>query len=278
MGPSTRFARRFESAAHAERVRRLPTPFQLFRYVTGSDHLHFGLYTTTEADIREAQERNTAKLLAALPRVPSSILDIGCGLGGTSVALAELGHRVLGFAPDPALIGYADALVAERGLSGVCTFLATGLYELPADTPPFDVVLSQESLQYIHPLTRAMRRIAVLTRPGGRVIIGDQTLRALEYRSAVRFHDSEGIRAAAADEGLELIHHEDVTEEAIHQAEVSLRALRESSREMIEFFRAEHPDIEHDLAVCLEMGSLEGDAYRNGWLGYEHFVWRRPKE
>ncbi len=267
---------RFVSDAHAERVRRLPTPFQLFRYVSGSEHLHFGLFEHPEQSLTEAQERNTAKLLAAIPRTASRVLDIGCGIGGTSVMLAQRGHEVLAFAPDAALIDYARAQARHASVAHRCDFRALRLQDLASDTPPFDVVLSQESLQYIHPLDEAMRRIASLTRPGGRVVIGDQVLRAPQYRAHCQFHASAEILAAAEAAGLQLVHHEDVSAAAVPTVPHSVERLRALRDEILEFFRSTHPDIERDLEVCLHNGGLEGDFYRQGLLGYEHFTWIRP--
>lgn len=273
-----RFSRAFASPAHADRARRLPTPFQLFRYMTGSEHLHFGLFESPDEPMATAQERNMRLLLQRVPAAPSRVLDVGCGIGGTSVALAERGHRVLGIAPEPPLIDYARALAADRGVAGRCEFRAARLQDLPADAGPFDVVLSQESLQYIHPLEEAMRRIAALTRPGGRVVVGDQVLRELRYRNLCQFHDSAGILAAAEAAGLRLVHHGDVTRQALHQVPVSLRILKHLRAEILEFFRPAHPDIEHHLDVCLRNGGVEGDYYWRGWIGYEHFAWDRPAQ
>lgn len=269
-------APRFDSPAHAERVRRLPTPFQLFRYVSGSEHLHFGLYERPEQSLTEAQQRNTDKLLRLIPRSARRVLDVGCGIGGTSVLLAERGHQVLALAPDQALIDYARSLAEERGVAHRCEFRALRLQDLPIDTEPFDVVLSQESLQYIHPLDATMRRIAELTRPGGRVVIGDQTLRAPQYRSYCQFHEASGIAADATAAGLQLFHHEDVSYEAAHQVPAAVSMLRSMRDEICAFFKSTWPDIEAHHDVCVHNGVLEGEFYASGMLGYEHFAWVRP--
>lgn len=273
-----RFSRQFSSAAHADRARRLSTPFQLFRYVTDSEHLHYGLYESPDEPMAAAQERHMHLLLQWIPVSAARVLDVGCGIGGTSVVLAARGHRVYGCAPDEPLIDYARALALEHGVEDRCEFHTQRLQDVPAGAGPFDAVLGQESLQYLHPLAPAMRHIARLTRPGGRVVAGDQILRALQYRSLCQFHDGASILAAGAAAGLRLLHHGDVSPQAVHQVPAALRALHDLRAEILGFFRPAHPDIEHHLDVCVRNSGVEGDFFRRGHLGYEHFVWERPAE
>lgn len=272
----TSFSRQFASPEHAEAVRVLPTPFQMFRYMTGSEHLHFGLFLSPDDDFAVAQDRNMQHLLRWIPVDAAKVLDVGCGIGGTSVTLAERGHHVTAFAPDQPLIDYGRALAAQRGVAARCQFFRATLQDVPGNTEPFDVVLSQESLQYIHPLHWTMQRLFQLTKPGGRLVIGDQVLRAPEHRKHVQFHTSQDILAEAKAAGFVLVHHQDVTAMARHTVPVSLRLLRQLRPEILSFFATAHPDIEHHLDVCLHNGGIEAEWYLQGKIGYEHFAFDRP--
>jgi SAM-dependent methyltransferase len=60
----------------------------------------------------------TVRFLAARARAGSRVLDLACGTGGHAVALARLGHPVLGVDLDGAMIRLAQAKAAEGGLRG----------------------------------------------------------------------------------------------------------------------------------------------------------------
>ncbi len=67
--------------------------------------LHYGYWVTNDkdsldlADIREAQSKYTETLLDLIPRGVDTILDVGCGVGDISLALARRGYRVTAISP-----------------------------------------------------------------------------------------------------------------------------------------------------------------------------------
>ena len=68
-------------------------------------------------------------------------------------------------------------------------FFDAGLFDYePAKGVAYDVVLSQESLQYIHPLNKTMAVLRERVRHGGRLVIGDQVLRDPRGKNMVQFH------------------------------------------------------------------------------------------
>lgn len=270
----------FRSDAERERVRQLETPFQIFRFMTGSEHLHFGLWADADDPapdaIAQAQAAMTAKLAEHLLPPPAKVLDVGCGIGGTALGLAEKGYTVDALAPPPGLIRYANEVAAERGLAERARFHATGFLEVPVPAEPFDIALSQESLQYIHPLVDTLRHLFASLRPGGRLVVGDQVLRALEGRGMVQFHVSEEVRELAAEVGFELVHHEDITAAATPTVANAVRYLERHRDAIVAFFQDTQPAIAADLQVCIDNGKQEAQAYAHGQLGYELFVWDRP--
>jgi SAM-dependent methyltransferase len=71
-------------------------------------------YQATAASFREgtwdhdvSQNRNA--LIAALPRQPGRILDLGCGPGRDLVAFQQLGHEAIGLDATPAFVDMAKA-------------------------------------------------------------------------------------------------------------------------------------------------------------------------
>ena len=253
-------------------TRDLPTPFQLFRYITGSEHLHFGLFESLEEPIANAQERMMSRLLDLFPTQVAQVLDVGCGIGGTSVTLAQRDLRVVGFAPDEGLMTYARLLAKESGVAERTRFHAQGLFEFePTEGDCFDVVISQESLQYIHPLEQTMACLRQRVRPGGRLIIGDQVLRDPRGKSMVQFHSSEDILALAQSNGFSLLSHDDITEQASLTPAVSVAKLVSEGPAILEYFGDPTGSLKHDLEVCIRNGKEEYEAYQNGQIGYELF-------
>lgn len=108
----------------------------------GVQYLHYGLFEGPADSIAVAQERSTEVLLQRLPPPPARLLEVGIGLGTTLARLTRLGYHATGITPDSGQIAmvrerYGDGLeVEERSFE---EFVAR----------PFDVVLFQESSQYI---------------------------------------------------------------------------------------------------------------------------------
>jgi len=278
--PPTSAERDFGTPEHLARVKCLPTPFQIFRYVTGSEHLHFGLWKDPldprPDAIYRAQAHMTERLMKLLPDPPARLIDVGCGIGGTSVMLAERGFTTEGYAPSQGLIDYASALAATHGVAERCTFGNLPFQEVPHPATPFDVAFSQESLQYIHPLEATVRKLWEFVRPGGRLVVGDQVLRVPEGKGHVQFHLSEDIRAEAEKVGFRLFHHEDVTAEAAPTVRRSLQFLEQHGEKIARLMEDVHPAIREDIRVCVDNGGQEATAYEQGQLGYELFAWHRP--
>ena len=71
----------------------------------GLEALHFGLFTDganpTLETLKEAQEEFTRTLIGLVPKSAKSVLDVGCGVGGTTKALRDAGFAAEGLSPDP---------------------------------------------------------------------------------------------------------------------------------------------------------------------------------
>lgn len=87
----------------------LPEPFNFYRLVLESDHLHFGVWPEDRPDLtlEEAQEVMFNELLGYFPDPPATVLDVGCGLGPSTFYLAKKGYDVTGIAPSNEIIDYA---------------------------------------------------------------------------------------------------------------------------------------------------------------------------
>jgi len=97
------------------------------------------------------------------------VLDIGCGLGGKSVAYAEAGADVTGVDIDPVHAAGARAYASKSG-SGI--EVVTGdAAALPFLDAAFDAVIANDSMEHFSRPERALAELARVTVPGGRIYI-----------------------------------------------------------------------------------------------------------
>jgi len=123
--------------------------------------------------------------------VDRDVLEVGCGTGLILKALAERGGSATGVDLSAGMLSKAT----ERGLR-VAQGSAT---ELPFADESFDVVCSFKVLAHVTEIKQAMREMARVTRPGGRLFLEFYNRRSLRYL-AKRATGPQRIGEAATDE------------------------------------------------------------------------------
>jgi phosphoethanolamine N-methyltransferase len=109
------------------------------------------------------------EMLAGLDLTDQSVLDIGCGIGGIDVLLAQE-HRaaqVIGIDLQPALLTMATARSAAANLSVQVTFQLVTQEQLPFANHTFDVVFSKDSLLHTMDKVTYFAEIWRVLKPGG---------------------------------------------------------------------------------------------------------------
>ena len=105
-----------------------------------------------------------------------SVLDVGCGPGIDTIALAELvgptGH-VVGVDVDAAMIAEADRRAEQSGCCAWCRHQAGDAAALPLETGTFDSCRSERLFQHVHNPAGVLAEIARVTKLGGWVVILD---------------------------------------------------------------------------------------------------------
>jgi 2-polyprenyl-6-hydroxyphenyl methylase/3-demethylubiquinone-9 3-methyltransferase len=95
----------------------------------------------------------------------SSILDIGCGAGLASEALAALGHRVLGVDAAAEAVAAAEAHAAQSGLD--IEYRVGAAEDLVTEGRRFAVVTALEVIEHVANPAKFLRLLAALLEPGG---------------------------------------------------------------------------------------------------------------
>jgi SAM-dependent methyltransferase len=105
------------------------------------------------------------------PRAGRRILDVGCGTGTAEVSLSRL-HltQVSLVAVDLSADRVRDALAATRSHNIRASFAAADGCALPFPDATFDAAFCVAVLQHMTDVGAAVRELARVTRPGGRVV------------------------------------------------------------------------------------------------------------
>lgn len=146
------------------------------------DHMHHGFYdpdsTVSVSDHRAAQIRMIENSLtfASLSEDPSkwpkSVVDVGCGIGGSSRYLAKkFGASCVGITLSPVQAERANALAAAQGLADKVSFRVADALEQPFPDGQFDLVWSMESGEHMPNKPKFVGELARVAAPGGTIII-----------------------------------------------------------------------------------------------------------
>ncbi len=146
--------------------------------------MHHGYYApgeTSQKDRRLAQIDLIDRLLAwALPSdyTPTSILDVGCGIGGSALYLADRydfrtyeDRQVTGITLSPVQAERASARAIELGLQSRSQFLVADAMAMPFPDRSFDLVWSLESGEHMPDKAKFLQECDRVLKPGGRLIL-----------------------------------------------------------------------------------------------------------
>ncbi len=127
--------------------------------------------TSSLGEITDALEhRRILGLTGALHGV--SALDVGCGDGTLAMLFAQRGAaRIAGCDTDQRMLATAQAHAARDGTR--VAFVAARSQSLPFIDGSFDVVTCITVLSFVRDADVAIREMARVLRPGGRLVIGD---------------------------------------------------------------------------------------------------------
>ncbi|MBL8923459.1 MAG: class I SAM-dependent methyltransferase [Myxococcaceae bacterium] len=125
---------------------------------------------TTLGEITERVEERVVFDLAGSLRA-RSVLDVGTGDGTYAIEAARRGAKVTGIDVDPAMLAAARSRSESSGVS--VALREARAEELPFDDGAFDVVLAVTVLCFVSDARGAVREMARVLAPGGRLVLGE---------------------------------------------------------------------------------------------------------
>lgn len=146
-----------------------------------------------------AQGQDLQKLASLLSADSNAhVLDIGCGAGHASFAVATNVHSVTSYDLSTDMLSTVRQGAEDRQLTNIHT--ACGIAEsLPFDSSSFDIIISRYSAHHWHNVSLAMYEASRVLKTGGRIVLMDvvspgnpvldiylQTVEVLRDRSHVR--------------------------------------------------------------------------------------------
>jgi tocopherol O-methyltransferase len=154
------------------------------------EHMHHGYYGVDgqkKLDRRQAQIDLIEELLRwsayNSPETPK-IIDIGCGIGGSSLYLAEKLHgEVVGITLSPVQANRAQERAATAGLSNRAIFKVANALDIPYPDNTFDLVWTLESGEHMPDKDKFLQECYRILKPGGRMILATWCHRSTEGRA-----------------------------------------------------------------------------------------------
>lgn len=140
------------------------------------EHMHHGYYGingTEKKERRQAQIDLIEEVLKwADVEQAENIVDVGCGIGGSSLYLAQkFNANVTGVTLSPVQAARASQRAQAAGLSSRAEFLVANAQNMTFANDSFDLVWALESGEHMPDKVQFMRECYRVLKPGGKLIM-----------------------------------------------------------------------------------------------------------
>lgn len=256
----------------------------LFYWMFWGRHIHHGYWEADESPA-VAQQQLIDKMSGLLDIQSSDrVLDIGCGMGGSSIELATRGCSVVGVTLSPFQRRWASTAARLGRVSRQTRFIAGDVEQIDLPAEDFDVAWSIECTEHLFDKPRLFQRIVHWLRPEGRVgicawLAGAESQqppgRDLVYRVCDDFFcPSLGTAADYAEwmreAGLEDIQFHDWTDHVVRTWEICLRRTRRSGVRLLA------QAVDRDTVRFLDAFETILKAYQTGAIQYGCITATKP--
>lgn len=140
------------------------------------EHMHHGYYGVDgkqQKNRRQAQIDLIEEILNwSEVQTAENILDVGCGIGGSSLYLAgKFNAQATGITLSPVQAARAKERAQDAGLSGRTQFQVADAQAMPFTDNSFDLVWSLESGEHMPDKTQFLQECYRVLKPGGKLIL-----------------------------------------------------------------------------------------------------------
>ena len=197
----------------------MPAPRWFFRFAYDREASAWGRRRDEEQ--HQALVESMVDELAAVVPPPGPILDVGCGPGAHSVAMARRGYDVLGIDVSPRMVQVARARAGREGADVRFQVVDAG-GTLPSDDGAVGGVMAVHVIQHLPDAASFVGEVRRCLRPGGHLLLTAPSrstgslppqrmywrLRAAFYTyvpGVVRFTDEETLTALLEARGFDIV-------------------------------------------------------------------------
>lgn len=141
-----------------------------------------------------AEEREMLSQIAQLAQISSAdhVLDVACGTGVVSFALASQAREIVGIDISPGMLAKARAIRHQRGIRNV-HFVLGEAEHLPFHDEQFDAVICRLAIHHFPQPELEIHEMARVLKHGGRLVISD-TVSSEDEREAQLHNALERLR------------------------------------------------------------------------------------
>jgi tocopherol O-methyltransferase len=246
------------------------------------ENIHHGYWIRGDESKEEAQNQLTEHLaqLANL-QTGCTVLDIGCGFGGSSLYLAEkYKARATGITISPVQVKMAQKAAAAAHLEAQFLLMDAEALDFPQ---PFDLLWSVESISHYHDHPAFFINAARFLKPGGVFALTDwfkkpglssaQTRKFIEPINRGMFVELETMddyESHLLASGLQIVHREDISRQCAKSWDIGLNVIRQKS------FWALAAKMGKDFVANLKSFQAMRAGYASGTFVCGLFVARKP--
>lgn len=150
------------------------------------EHMHHGYYGA-DGNIKKERRQAQIDLIEELlqwsgVQQADNILDVGCGIGGSSLYLAQkFNAKVTGITLSPVQASRAAERAKEANLATEASFQVADAQNMPFADNSFDLVWSLESGEHMPDKTKFLQECYRVLKPGGKFIMVTWCHRSTEH-------------------------------------------------------------------------------------------------
>jgi tocopherol O-methyltransferase len=246
------------------------------------EHIHHGYWIRGDETKEEAQNQ-LIDHLATLAKVPrgATILDIGCGYGGSSIYLAQkYGVHATGITISPVQVEMATRAAEKAGANA--KFLCMDAEAMTFEEP-FDVIWSVESISHYPNYKKFFASAANLLKPDGPMAVIDwfkkdgltprehkKHLQPIEKGMMIELHTMEEYEQLMAENGLKVEASEVLNEHCARSWDIGLQIIKDKA------FWAMAAELGVAFVDFLKAFKALRDGFASGNFVYGLIVARKP--